>query len=310
MVSGRYHARSPARAGPNAIRRTDSMSPKGSPEGEFAPKRVSAEGTPVSIRGPLALSVALVCAAHGVLAQSPTVEAHSIESVRGCELRYRVHRPSAPKAAPVVLIGHGFMRDGTHMQGWAEAFTDAGLTAVTVDFCASSVGDGKHADNGTDLVAVRRALLQDEAIYVGVSAGGLAALIAASNDPAGTRGLLLLDPTNAGGQARRAAGRVHAPVAALVAKSQVCNAWRNIDPALQTLRDVTIVAIDRASHCDFEWPSNQFCRVACLATNSDDEQARAQARIREIAVAFVSAVAEAAPSGMAEWKASIGGMLH
>jgi len=256
------------------------------------------------------MSLALLCAVQGVHAQSPTVEARSIESVRGCELRYRVHHPSAPKAAPVVLIGHGFMRDGTHMQGWAEAFTDAGLTAVTVDFCAASAVDGRHADNGADLVAVRRALQQDEAIYVGVSAGGLAALIAASNDPAGTRGLLLLDPTNAGGQARRAAGRVHAPVAALVAKSQVCNAWRNIDPALQTLRDVTIVAIDRASHCDFEWPSDPFCRVACLATTSDDEQARAQSRIRKVAVGFVSAVADAAPSGMAGWKASIGSLLH
>ncbi len=255
--------------------------------------------TPMNIRGPLALSLALACLAQGALAQSPTVEARTIESVRGCELRYRVHRPAAPTAAPVVLIGHGFMRDGSFMQGWADAFTAAGLTAVTLDFCASSATDGRHADNGADLVAVRRALLEDEAIYVGVSAGGLAALIAASSDPAGTRGVLLLDPTNAGGQARRAAGRVHAPVAALVAKSQVCNAWRNIDPALQTLRDVTIVAIDRASHCDFEWPSDRFCRVAC-----------AQSRIRDIAVGFVSAVADASPSGMADWKASIGTLLH
>ena len=71
-----------------------------------------------------------------------------------------------------MLIGHGFMRDGTFMQGWADAFTDAGLTAVTVDFCASSVGDGKHADNGADLVAVRRALLQDEdAVEIGRRVG-------------------------------------------------------------------------------------------------------------------------------------------
>ena len=264
----------------------------------------------MSIRGPLALSLVLACFARGVVAQAPAVETRTIESVRGCELRYRVHRPSAPKAAPVVLIGHGFMRDGTYMQGWADAFTDAGLTAVTLDFCASSATDGRHADNGADLVAVRRALGEDAAIYVGVSAGGLAALIAASNDPAGTRGLLLLDPTNAGGQARRAAGRVQAPVAALVAKSQVCNAWRNIDPALQTLRDVTIVPIERASHCDFEWPSDPFCRVACLATTSDAEQTRAQARIRGIAVGFVSALADASPSAMAGWKASIGGLLH
>ena len=37
---------------------------------------------------------------------------------------------------------------------------------------------------------------------------------------------------------------------------------------------------------------------------------RAQARIRDIAVGFVSAVADAAPSAMAGWKASIGSLLH
>ena len=264
----------------------------------------------MTLRGPLVLALVLALGAPPAAAMPPVPEEHAIESVRGCELRYRIHRPATPTPAPVVLIGHGFMRDGSHMRGWAEAFTQAGLTAVTLDFCASSAAEGRHADNGADLIAVRRALHEDEAIYVGVSAGGLAALFAASNDPAGTRGLLLLDPTNAGGQARSAAGRVRAPVAALVAKAQVCNAWRNIDRALATLRDATIVAIDRASHCDFEWPSDAFCRVACLATTSDDEQDRAQARIREIAIGFVRAAAGDAPGAMAGWKASLGTLLH
>jgi dienelactone hydrolase len=257
-----------------------------------------------------ALALALGCLASLAAAQAPAAEERSIESVRGCELRYRVHRPAVPTPAPLVLIGHGFMRDGSHMRGWADAFADAGLTAVTLDFCASSATDGRHADNGADLVAVRRALQRDEAIYVGASAGGLAALIAASNDPGGTRGVLLLDPTNAGGQARRAAGRVHAPVAALVAKAQVCNAWRNIDRALATLDHATIVAIERASHCDFEWPSDALCRVACLATTDDAEQRRAQARIRGVAIGFVRALADADPGALALWKAGLGALVH
>jgi dienelactone hydrolase len=264
----------------------------------------------VSVR--VCVTLALAFCARGVAAQDrvPAIEERAIESVRGCPLHYRVHRPATPTPAPVVVIGHGFMRDGSHMKGWADAFVDAGLTAVTVDFCASSAIDGRHADNGADLVAVRRALMQDEAIYVGVSAGGLAALIAASSDVAGTRGLLLLDPTNAGGEARRAAGQVRAPVAALVAKSQVCNAWRNINPALRALADATIVRIDRASHCDFEWPSDRFCRVACLAGTSGDEAARAQARIRAIGVGFVRALSDAAPAALADWKGSLGELLQ
>lgn len=260
--------------------------------------------------GLFALLLALAPVATPLAAPPPPPETHAIESVRGCELRYHVYRPAEPSRPPVVLIGHGFMRDGSTMHGWAVALSEAGFTAVTLDFCASSAVDGRHADNGADLVAVRRALAADEAIYVGVSAGGLAALIAAASDASATRALLLLDPTNAGGLARRAAGRVHAPVAALVAKPQMCNAWRNIDRAIATLADVTIVAVERASHCDFEWPTDAFCRIACLATASDVEEARAQARVRAIAIGFVGAAADPAPDAIAHWKASLGALLH
>src|SRR5690606_24642025 len=168
----------------------------------------------------------------------------SIPSVRDCEIRYRVFRPVAQPQGPAVVIAHGILRDGDHMRGWAEALAARGFVAITVDLCAISVTGGRHADDGRDMVAVRHALGIDDVVYLGVSAGGLGALTAAAEDPKGTRGLLLLDPVNAGGQARKAAGRVVAPVAALVAKSQACNAWRNIDRALETLRDATIVSID------------------------------------------------------------------
>jgi dienelactone hydrolase len=244
-------------------------------------------------------------AAGTAFAQPEIADRGVLPSVVDCEVRWRLHRPAGARTPTMAIVAHGFMRDGSAMAGWGDAFAAAGIAAVTVDLCASSQGDGDHAHNGDDLVALRRALGVRDVVYVGVSAGGLAALIAASRDPEGTRGLLLLDPVNAGGQARRAAGRVHAPVAALVAKSQVCNAWRNIDPALATLADATIVRIGRASHCDFEWPSDRFCRVACLATNSDEERERAQQRIRRIGVDFVQAVAQGTPAALAHWRSDI-----
>ena len=140
----------------------------------------------------------------------------------------------------------------------------------------------------------------------GVSAGGLSALYAASLDAEGTRGVLLLDPVNAGGQARRAAGKVRAPVAALVAKPQVCNAWRNIDGALETLADATVVRVSHASHCDFEWPSDRFCRVACLDTHRGRDRERAEQRIRSLGVAFVRAVADGQPDALPRWRGDIG----
>ncbi len=240
-------------------------------------------------------------------AQTIAVPANGIlQSVRDCDLRYRIHPAPTSGRQPVALIAHGFLRDGEFMTGWAEALARSGTTAVTVDLCASATVNGRHADNGADLVALRRWLAIESVVYVGVSAGGLAAMIAASLDPDATRGLLLLDATNAGGQARTAAARVRAPVAAMVAKPQLCNAWRNIDPALQTLADATIIRIDNASHCDFEWPTNAFCRVACLSTGRDETHRRAEARIRDVGLSFIEAIAAGEPEALSRWKSAIG----
>jgi pimeloyl-ACP methyl ester carboxylesterase len=236
--------------------------------------------------------------------ETPTVA--TLPSVRECDLRYRIHPATTPVRGPAVLIAHGFLRSGEFMAGWADAIARAGMTAVTVDLCASMTANGRHADNGADLVALRRALGIEAAVYVGVSAGGLAAMIAASLDPDATRGVLLLDPTNAGGQARSAAARVRAPVAALVARPQLCNAWRNIDPALETLPNVTIVRVDNASHCDFEWPTNAFCRVACISMGGGDRSRRAEARIRDVGLSFVEAIAAGEPEALSRWKGDIG----
>lgn len=236
---------------------------------------------------------------------SPEPTRGAIASVRGCDVGYVLRGPAPGEAPLTAIVAHGFLRNGDFMQGWAEAIAREGIAAVTVDLCASSAMDGRHADNGADLVALRRSLGVRDVVYVGVSAGGLAALIAGSLDPGATRGLLLLDPVNAGGQARSAAGKVRAPVAALVAKSQVCNAWRNIDPALAALADATTVRVPDASHCDFEWPSDGFCRVACLDTHSSDERERAQQRIREVSLDYLRALARG-PDALPAWRGSIG----
>jgi dienelactone hydrolase len=257
------------------------------------------------LRRALLLAASLLAGASVAHAQTSS---GTLESVRDCEVRYRVHGDATPPRGPAVVIAHGFMRTGEFMTGWAEALERAGMTAVTVDMCASTAPGGRHADNGADLVAVRRALGFTSVVYVGVSAGGLAALIAASLDPDATRGLLLLDPTNAGGQARRAASRIDAPVAALVAKPQICNAWRNIDPALETLRDATILRVDGASHCDFEWPTDAFCRVACVSIGGSARHRRAQERIRDVGLSFIEAIRDDAPDALSRWKGGIGEM--
>ncbi|HVE51074.1 MAG TPA: hypothetical protein VNG69_15850 [Casimicrobiaceae bacterium] len=244
-----------------------------------------------------------------LLAAEPSPPRATFASVRGCEVGYRVFDARNPDA-PTVLIAHGYLRNGEHMRGWAQAIVANGLNAVTVDLCASNAPEGRHADNARDLVALRKRLELDDVIYLGTSAGGLAALLAAAQDGEATRGVLLLDPTNAGGQARAAATRVRVPVAALVSRPQMCNAWRNIDRALKTLPDATIVSMGRVSHCDFEWPSDSFCRVACFHFGSESSS-RSQARIHAIALDYLRALAAGDTRALARWKASIahrGGM--
>ena len=253
---------------------------------------------------PALFLAALLVLAPPAAAQAPPAQG-TLASVRGCELRYERRGPLPADAALTAILAHGFMRDGRFMRGWADAIAREGIAAITVDMCASSASDGRHADNAADLVALRQSLGVRDVVYVGVSAGGLAALIAGSQDAAATRGLLLLDPVNAGGQARSAAGKVSAPVAALVAKPQVCNAWRNIDPALATLAEATTLQVPAASHCDFEWPSDRFCRVACLDLHDAGERERAQRRIREAAIGFLVALASGAQS-LPAWRGALG----
>src|SRR5688500_16536847 len=260
---------------------------------------------PVAVHKHLAAAL-FFSVAFSVHAQTTGPDTGTMPSIRDCTLTYRVHPPQAAKSGPVVMIAHGFLRRGEFMSGWADEIARNGLTAVTVDLCASSTLNGRHTDNGTDMVELRRKLGIASVIYVGVSAGGLAALIAASLDPEATRGLLLLDPTNAGPYTRDAARRVRSPVAALVARPQLCNAWRNIDPALQALPDATIVRVDGASHCDFEWPTDTFCRVACISTGSSERHRRAEGRIRDVGLSFIEALARGAPEALSRWKGGIG----
>lgn len=262
------------------------------------------------------LSVALVPRAAVALSDDVASEG-VLTSVRGCEVRYRVHRASSPESGLVVVIAHGFMRKGTFMSGWADAIAREGTSAVTVDMCASLQPEGRAADNGIDLVALRGALRADRVVYIGVSAGGLAALVAASIDTEATRGVLLLDPVDTGapllsttGNAKSAASQVRAPVAALISKPQVCNAWRNIDPALEELAQATIIRVDGASHCDFEWPTDAFCRVACVSTSGGERRRRSETRIRELGLSFVRAIGADDSDALYRWKGDIGAILN
>jgi pimeloyl-ACP methyl ester carboxylesterase len=216
-----------------------------------------------------------------------TVQRGHLRSVSGCRNGYTLHRPAGANSKLAVMIVPGFMRDRDRMRGWAGEIANRGMPAVTMDFCQPTAFDGRHAENARDMIAVREALGLREVVYVGHSAGGLASLIAAAEDPA-ARGMLLLDPVDFGDLAEDAARRAAVPALVLLAKPGLCNLRRNIRHALPLLPLATTVAVDGASHCDFEWPPDGLCRMLCdLGGRERELRLRSEREIRALGLRFL-----------------------
>lgn len=218
------------------------------------------------------------------------VERGEVASVSGCRNGYTLYRPTHAASGLAVMIVPGFMRDRHRMRGWAEAFAERGLTAVTMDFCQPTAFDGRHAENARDMIAVREALGLPSIVYAGHSAGGLASLLAAADDPA-VRAIVLFDPVDFADLAEPAAARVGVPALVLLGRPGICNLRGNIRPALPHLARATVVKVDAATHCDFEWPGNALCRIACdLGGPGREQRSAAEQRIRSLALDFVDSV--------------------
>lgn len=217
-------------------------------------------------------------------------ERGEIASVSGCRNGYTLYRPTRPASDLAVMIVPGFMRDRNRMRGWADALSERGLTAVTMDFCQPTAFDGRHAENARDMIAAREALGLSSIVYAGHSAGGLASLLAAADDPA-ARAIVLFDPVDFADLAEPAAARVSVPALVLLGRPGICNLRGNIRPALPHLAHATVVKVDAATHCDFEWPGNALCRAACdLGGPGREQRTAAEQRIRSLALEFVDSV--------------------
>jgi dienelactone hydrolase len=229
-----------------------------------------------------------------------TVLRSRVASVSGCDNHYTVYRMKSAAPTPLVMIVPGFMRDQDRMRGWAQAFAQRGFVAATMDFCRPTAFDGRHADNARDMIAAREAQGAGEVVYVGHSAGGLAALLAAIEDRA-ARGMVLLDPVDFAGLGRDAASRTRVPGIALLAAPGTCNLRNNMQRALERMPTVATTPIEIATHCDFEWPPDGLCRAVCDYGGPEREQRiAAEQRIRDLAIGFVEALRNARPSAPTE----------
>jgi pimeloyl-ACP methyl ester carboxylesterase len=215
------------------------------------------------------------------------VEGGSQRSPFGCELRYEVHRPLGRDGGALVLLAHGFLRDLRTMRGWASHLASHGVATAVVSFCNSSPFDGRHDRNAADLRALADALLPGDGkvLYAGFSAGGLAALLAAADDPR-TVAYLGLDAVDSGGLAIRATG-LAPPALFLLAEPGACNAEANMAAPAATIAAARSVRIPYATHCHFEDPYAPLCERLCGRLEPPEAAHAIRATIRSLATAWV-----------------------
>ncbi len=212
-----------------------------------------------------------------------------------------VYAPAQPARGAVVLV-HGFMRTKATMAEHARALASEGVLAVAPDmpFVTSSLDNARAL---ADLIGqLRRGELGppiERVVLVGFSAGGLAAILAASTP--GVVGYVGLDPFDRPGGVGLAAARTLPVPAKLVrAPPSFCNAYAIAAPwatALPRLAEDRV--IDGASHCDFEGPTDRACTLFCGATDPQRQRIVRQALVDAVREWLLAPAAQTQAAGAA-----------
>jgi len=192
----------------------------------------------------------------------------SHETVRG-KIQYTLHSPVALPSQQLILA-HGFLRSPKTMRHLADSFAKAGIETACIDLRRARSWSGEHVENALDMIALRESLGWKIVTYAGFSAGGLSALIAASEDLACKR-LLLLDPVDHAFLGKDAAPKIRVPTLAILGQPGPGNANRNATAMLNAVPDCRMLEIPEATHCHFEARPSALCH---LLTGSKPDASR------------------------------------
>lgn len=223
-------------------------------------------------------------------------------TVNGCDLGYSLFAPESADHPSLLLLGHGFQRSAAQMAGLAEHVASFGVRVVTPNFCHSSFLDTDHQQNGFDAAALATQLADgDGIVFAGHSAGGLAAVVAASASQDSVA-VLGLDTVDANDLASGTSASLTIPIFGIVGEPDSCNSNGNGIAMLGGAMHYGVRMVG-ANHCDFEDPTTGTCTGFCGAQTSSP------VTVRALAAAFVlwqlgldaSGEQWAAPTG-SEWQ--------
>jgi hypothetical protein len=213
------------------------------------------------------------------------IQAGILQSATGCRIETRRFAPRQPRTQTPVILAHGFLRDQRRLEGLAIALAERGIPAVTLNLCNSRPWDGRHVQNGRDMIAVARDLGARQVVYAGFSAGGLAALVAGRLDPTAV-GVLALDLVDTQGLGVGMARALDKPLIGLAGEPAGCNAGNNGRAVFAVSPKARLIPVAGASHCDFESPTDWLCETVCTGVDAGSP-ARRQVIIEQ-SVAAVS----------------------
>jgi len=187
--------------------------------------------------------------------------------VTNCNINYSVYTPVGIPNPPIVILGHGFARGSGAMSGWAEHLSSWGVEVVLPTLCHYNIFGGvDHEMNGQNM---RELAGNNRVVYAGHSAGGLAAIIAASqdNNALGVLGLDATDTQDVPGVrnfiGRDYAGNVSVPTFGIIGEPSTCNADNNGLELYRLIERKRVVKVTSSDHCDYESPTNFGCTSNC-----------------------------------------------
>lgn len=221
------------------------------------------------------------------------------ESLPGCQMGYDLYTPMGEAEAPVVVLAHGFQGNRGTMTGWAEHWASWGVRVIAPDLCHATIFDTDHPQNGADLQALVGALGLGPVIYAGYSAGGLAAVIAGSDD-ASAVAVLGLDMVDADGLGAAAAPGIGSPAFDIVGEPSQCNTTNNGLAVFQAAGGQALRVTD-ADHCDFQSPADFLCGLTCSGGNPQFDDTEIQTAVRGLSTAVVTWQTGVEPTGVQWW---------
>ena len=241
-------------------------------------------------------------------------------SVTNCSnMNYSIFSPVGISSPPIVVLGHGFGRGSDTMTGWAEHLSSWGVEVLLPTLCHYNVFFGvDHEMNGQNMVEIANHHGADEVTYAGHSAGGLAAIIAASFDSQ-AQGVLGLDTTDTQDIpgvpdfiGMNYASSVTSKAFSIRGEPSSCNSENNGLTLFRMMSDYKAIKVTSADHCDFERPTDFMCEMNCESSSSEFTDDVINKAILTLGTAAIVAITEALPDGdlvwteeeLSEWTAS------